>query len=84
MALEVNMRPCGGFGPDMMDYANSTDVYKIWADMIAFDRSTKSEGAHASAPMSAEGMASSISSATKKSSRTMGMLSVCPVVCRMR
>ena len=29
MALEVNMRPCGGFGPDMMDYANSTDVYKI-------------------------------------------------------
>lgn len=47
MALEVNMRPCGGFGPDMMDYANSTDVYKIWADMIAFDRSTKSEGAHA-------------------------------------
>ena len=41
------MRPCGGFGPDMMDYANSTDVYKIWADMIAFDRSTKSEGAHA-------------------------------------
>ena len=47
MALEVNMRPCGGFGPDMMDYANSTDVYKIWADMIAFDRSTKPEGTHA-------------------------------------
>ena len=47
VALEVNMRPCGGFGPDMMDYANSTDVYKIWADMIAFDRSTKPEGAHA-------------------------------------
>ena len=44
MALEVNMRPCGGFSPDMMDYANSTDVYKIWADMIAFDRSTKEVG----------------------------------------
>ena len=44
MALEVNMRPCGGFSPDMMDYANSTDVYKIWADMIAFDRSTKDVG----------------------------------------
>ncbi len=44
MALEVNMRPCGGFTPDMMDYANSTDVYKIWADMIAFDRSTKDVG----------------------------------------
>ena len=37
IALEVNMRPCGGFTPDMMNYANSTDVYKIWADMIAFD-----------------------------------------------
>ena len=47
MALEVNMRPCGGFSPDMMNYANSTDVYKIWADMIAFDRSTMPEGDHA-------------------------------------
>ena len=37
VALEVNMRPCGGFTPDMIDYAYSTDVYKIWADMIAFD-----------------------------------------------
>lgn len=37
VALEVNMRPCGGFSPDMMNYANSTDVYKIWADMVAFD-----------------------------------------------
>ncbi len=46
VALEVNMRPCGGFSPDMMNYANSTDVYKIWADMIAFDHSTKPEGEH--------------------------------------
>lgn len=37
VALEVNMRPCGGFSPDMMNYANSTNVYKIWADMIAYD-----------------------------------------------
>ncbi len=44
VALEVNMRPCGGFSPDMMNYANSTDVYKIWADMIAFDASTKPVG----------------------------------------
>ncbi|MBD5632783.1 MAG: ATP-grasp domain-containing protein [Clostridia bacterium] len=36
VALEVNMRPCGGISPDMLNYANSTDVYKIWADMIAF------------------------------------------------
>ena len=46
VALEVNMRPCGGFSPDMMNYANSTDVYKIWADMIAFDHSTKPQGQH--------------------------------------
>ena len=46
VALEVNMRPCGGFSPDMMNYANSTDVYKIWADMIAFDHSTKPLGEH--------------------------------------
>ena len=44
VALEVNMRPCGGFSPDMMNYANSTDVYKIWADMIAFDSTQKSCG----------------------------------------
>ena len=46
VALEVNMRPSGGFSPDMMNYANSTDVYKIWADMIAFNRSTKEQGEH--------------------------------------
>ena len=46
VALEVNMRPCGGFSPDMMNYANSTDVYKIWADMIAFDHSTLPSGQH--------------------------------------
>ena len=47
VALEVNMRPCGGFTPDMMNFAHSTDVYKLWADMIAFALSTKSEGPHA-------------------------------------
>ena len=47
MALEVNMRPCGGFTPDMINFAHSTDVYKIWADMIAFDRSTMPVGEHA-------------------------------------
>ncbi len=47
MALEVNMRPCGGFTPDMINFAHSTDVYKIWADMIAFNRSTKPVGEHA-------------------------------------
>ncbi|MGN0373688.1 MAG: acetyl-CoA carboxylase biotin carboxylase subunit family protein [Enterocloster sp.] len=47
VALEVNMRPCGGFTPDMIDFAHSTDVYKIWADMICFDRSTMPVGQHA-------------------------------------
>ncbi len=47
MALEVNMRPSGGFTPDMLDFARETDVYKIWADMIAFDYSTKPVGRHA-------------------------------------
>lgn len=36
--LEVNMRPAGGYTPDMMDFALNTDVYQIWADMVAFDR----------------------------------------------
>ena len=43
-ALEVNMRPSGGISPTMMNYANSTDVYQIWADMIAFDTTQKETG----------------------------------------
>ena len=31
------MRPAGGYTPDMINYANSVDMYQIWADMIAFD-----------------------------------------------
>ncbi len=45
-ALEVNMRPSGGVTPDMINFAHSTDVYKIWADMIAFDFSTIPAGKH--------------------------------------
>ena len=45
-ALEVNMRPCGGFGPEMMNYANGTNVYKIWADMIAFNRTEEAQVEH--------------------------------------
>lgn len=44
VALEVNMRPAGGISPDMMNYANSTDVYKIWADMMAYDSTLVPEG----------------------------------------
>ncbi len=39
VALEVNMRPAGGYTPDMINYAHSTDVYKIWADMVCYDKS---------------------------------------------
>ncbi len=35
--LEVNMRPPGGYTPDMMNFAHSTDVYQIYADMVAFN-----------------------------------------------
>ncbi len=34
VGLEVNMRPGGGFTPDMINYAHDVDVYKIWANMI--------------------------------------------------
>ena len=46
IALEVNMRPCGGFTPDMINFANSTNVYKIWADMIAFGSTQMPTGEH--------------------------------------
>ena len=44
VALEVNMRPAGGYTPDMINYAHSTDVYKIWADMVAFGENRTQQG----------------------------------------
>lgn len=38
------MRPPGGFTPDMMNFAHSTDVFQIWADMVAFDERRKPDG----------------------------------------
>ena len=38
VGLEVNMRPAGGYTPDMMNFAHSTDVYQIWADMVTADK----------------------------------------------
>ena len=35
--LEVNMRPPGGYTPDMINFAHSTDVYQIFADMVLYD-----------------------------------------------
>ena len=38
VGLETNMRPAGGYTPDMMNFAHSTDVYTIWADMVTADK----------------------------------------------
>lgn len=37
VALEVNMRPAGGFTTEMFNYGQSVDVYQLWADMVVFD-----------------------------------------------
>lgn len=36
-ALEVNVRPPGGFTTDMMNYSADIDIYRLWAQMIAGD-----------------------------------------------
>lgn len=38
VGLEVNMRPAGGYTPDMIDYAHQTDVYQMYADMVTEDK----------------------------------------------
>ena len=38
VALEVNMRPAGGYTPDMMNFANGVDCYQLWAEMIVNGR----------------------------------------------
>ncbi|MGX8704626.1 MAG: ATP-grasp domain-containing protein, partial [bacterium] len=37
-AMEVNMRPAGGHDPDMMNYAQSIDVFRIYAEMVVADK----------------------------------------------
>lgn len=34
VALEVNMRPPGGYTTDMINYAADVDIYRAWAEMI--------------------------------------------------
>lgn len=36
--MEVNMRPAGGHDPDMMNYAQSMDVFRIYGEMVTQDR----------------------------------------------
>ena len=37
VGLEVNMRPPGGYTPDMMNFANDINVFKIYANMAMFN-----------------------------------------------
>ncbi|MFV0550846.1 MAG: acetyl-CoA carboxylase biotin carboxylase subunit family protein [Anaerorhabdus sp.] len=37
IGLEVNMRPPGGYTPDMMNFASNIDVYQIWANMVCYN-----------------------------------------------
>ena len=37
VGLEVNARCAGGDSPDLFNYAHATDVFQIWAEMIAHD-----------------------------------------------
>lgn len=34
IALEVNMRPPGGFTTDMWNFASDIDIYRVWAEMV--------------------------------------------------
>ena len=36
VGLEVNMRPAGGYTPDLINYAHSIDVYQLWADLVTY------------------------------------------------
>ena len=47
VGLEVNMRPPGGYTPDMINFAHHTDVYQIWADVVAFGERRKPVGEEA-------------------------------------
>ena len=43
VGLEANMRPAGGISPDMMNWAHGCDVYRVWAEMVAFDERRDAE-----------------------------------------
>jgi biotin carboxylase len=39
VALEVNMRPPGGFTTDMFNYGADIDIYRAWAELMVHQRS---------------------------------------------
>lgn len=38
VALEVNLRPPGGFTTDMFNFASDIDVYRAWAELLVHNR----------------------------------------------
>lgn len=38
VALEINMRPPGGYTTDMFNYANDIDIYRTWAELLVQGR----------------------------------------------
>ena len=44
VVLLPHMAPAGGYIPDLINFAHSTDVYQIWADMVTEDRRVLPEG----------------------------------------
>ena len=37
VALETNMRPAGGYTPDLLNFSQSVNCYQIYADIMAFN-----------------------------------------------
>lgn len=54
VGLEINMRPGGGYMPEMMNYAQDIDVFKIWAEMICGRMAEESSEAECGADNAAE------------------------------
>ena len=44
VALEANMRPAGGYTPDLINFANSLNCYNIYAQSIVYDESREYMG----------------------------------------
>ena len=44
VALETNMRPAGGFTPDLINFSQSVNCYQIYADVMAFDENRQNLG----------------------------------------
>lgn len=44
VALECNMRPAGGYTPDLIDFAESCSIYDVYADVVCFDENREDVG----------------------------------------